>query len=100
MKRVKNDMKNWLIFRLSVLWGKYFSLDKIFRRQNAVAKICFVGGEKLGGSIKLIIGGTTYFFEGSPEIEEYKNYANNPVVSKTLKYGGWEMDLKHFEHKI
>ena len=94
-----NKIKNWLQTKLAIIYGQYFSLDKEFRKSNAVAVICFVE-ENLGGSIKIEMNGMVYFFEGTPKIEEYKNAEGKNVVRKELKYGGWEMNMMHENNKL
>ena len=83
---------------LAVFWAKYFSLDSYFRKTKAVAEICFVGEDKLGGSIKLRMGGTTYYFENKQPLESWKDFIGEEVVCKRMGYGGWEMDMTHPDH--
>mgnify|MGYP001571626824 CR=1 FL=1 len=97
---MKNWIKNWIKTKLAILFGQHFSLDKKFRKDKATASICFVGEDKIGGSIRIEMGGMIYFFEGTPEIERYKNFVGKDVVKKTLKYGGWEMDMRHPNNKL
>ncbi len=94
-------MKQWLLLKLAVLYGKRFSLNRYLEKYNAVAIIHFIEGEdKERGSIRVQAGGITYFFEGKPKIEKYKNREGKNVIKKTLKYGGWEVDMKHPDNKI
>jgi hypothetical protein len=94
-------MKNWIQTKLAILYGQFFSLDKKFRKNGAVAVIHFLeGDDKTQGSIKIEMNGMTYFFEGTPKIEEYKNVEGKNVMRKELKYGGWEMDMQHPNNKL
>ena len=94
-------MKNWIQTNLALLYGKYFSLDRIFCKKKAVAVIYFIEGQtKKEGSIRIEANGITYFFEGKPIIEEYKNAEGKNVMKKSLKYGGWEVDMRHSANKI
>ena len=91
-------MKQWIINKLAVFYGQNLSLDK--KLKGSEASICFVGDNKLGGSITVRLGGMIYYFEGTPKIEEYDNVSKEKVVKKTLKYGGWEMDMMHPDNKF
>lgn len=93
-----NNIKEWLKVRLAIFYGNYISLDK--KLKGSTATICFVGDNKLGGSITLRVGGMIYYFEGKPEIEEYLNAEEKKVIRKTLKYGGWEMDMMHPDNNL
>jgi hypothetical protein len=98
---MREDIKNWIQIKLAILYGQSFSLNKKFRKGGAVAVIHFVeGGDNTGGSIKIEMNGITYFFEGTPKIEEYKNAEGKNVIRKELKYGGWEMDMEHPNNKL
>ena len=92
------NIKQWIATKLAILYGNRFSLNK--KLENAEAQIHFIGEEKLGGSIRIIKDGMVYFFEGTPKIEKYKNLEGKNVIKKTLKYGGWEMDMMHKANKI
>lgn len=96
----KLGFKTRLLHKLAFLTGKYFSLDKCFRKRRAVARIRFTKTDKLGGSIVLSVGGMNYYFEGTPEIRKYKGSTGGDVFEKTLKYGGWELDMTHEDNKI
>ena len=93
-----NRIKEWLKIKLAIFYGNHISLDK--KLKGSEASICFVGDNKLGGSITVRQGGMIYYFEGKPEIEEYPNAEKENVVRKTLKYGGWEMDMMHPDNKL
>ncbi len=95
-----NIIKNWLHYKLAMLIGEHFSLNRKFRKNKAIALIHFIGDDNFGGSIKICCGGIEYFFEGKPEIEKYKNAGGEIVVKKKLKYGGWGIDLTAEENKI
>jgi len=95
------EIKNWIIYKFAVFFGKYISLDRIFRKNKAIATIHFIEGQDpTGGSIKIKVGGMIYYFEGLPEFEKYQNATGENITKKILKYGGWEMDLMHPNNKF
>jgi len=95
-KRIKNKLQSWL----AIFIGQNLSLHRKFTKENATATIHFFSDDKLGGSIKLDIGGIVYYFEGNPKLEEYKNLSGETVIQKTLDYGGWEMNLKDRRNRV
>lgn len=98
----KELVKDWINTKLAIIYGRRFSLDRKFRNKKAVAKIHFVKDrdEKYGGSITIIMDGMIYYFEGIPQIKQYKNRTGKNVVQKTLKYGGWEMNMIDKANKL
>lgn len=93
-------MKNWLQSKIAFLYGKYFSLDRKFRKQKAAATITFGDDDKLGGSIRVTLGGIDYYFEGRAEIETFTNNLGQERTRKRLKYGGWGISLAAPENKL
>lgn len=87
------NIKNKLMILYWILYGKYFSLNAIFKKKDAKAFTHFSENEKHGGSIIIKIGKMNYYFEGKPEIESYPDMDGNTIVKKTLKYGGWEREF-------
>jgi len=99
-KKITMNWKIKLLNKLATFTGKYYSLDRHFNRRKATAKIRFTKKDKYGGSIIISCGGMNYYFEGTPEIKKYKGGTGLNVVQKTLKYGGWEMDMTHKDNKL
>lgn len=93
-----SKIKQWFLIKLALFFGEYISLHK--KLKGAEASIHFCEDDKLGGSIVIRQGGMLYYFEGQPKIEEYPDAEGKNTVKKTLKYGGWEMDMMHPDNKF
>lgn len=92
------NFKNWINTQVALLTGKYFSLDRTFKNNSAIAQLHFVEGKNI--NVKIIMNGITYFFEGEPEIKKYNNTEGKEVIQQTWKYGGWEADINSEEVKL